>query len=177
MSSRTLHIVKLLVALATGLAMFAEAAGQAARPACPLSSEFDFWLGEWAVRWTAPDKRELEGRNRIRRALDGCAILEEFDGAPGSPLKGISVTVYDPARKVWKQTWVDNQSSYLDFEGGFADGRMVLARSAVVNGVPVRQRMVFHGIAPDAFTWDWQRSRDEGKTWETTWQLRYTRLK
>lgn len=175
--SRALRFVKRLVALAIGLALFQTAAAQPARPACPLSTEFDFWLGDWTVRWTAPDKRELEGRNRVRRALDGCAIVEEFDGTPGSPLKGISVTVYDVARKVWKQTWVDNQSGYLDFEGGLADGRMVLARSVVVNGAPLRQRMVFHGITPDAFTWDWQRSRDDGKTWETTWQLRYTRTR
>jgi hypothetical protein len=165
--------------LALCSALLSTAAAQTPPPdrCATASGEFDFWIGDWTVRWTGPDQRELEGRNRVRRALDGCAIMEEFDGTPGSPLKGISVSVYDPKRKVWKQTWVDNQASYLDFEGGFADGRMVLARSTEVNGKPVRQRMIFHGITRDAFTWDWQRSRDDGKSWETTWQLRYTRAR
>jgi hypothetical protein len=144
-------------------------------PCAATSTDFDFWIGDWRARWTGPDKREFEGRNRVRRELGGCVIMEEFDGTPGSPLKGISVSVYDPKRKIWKQTWVDNHASYLDFEGGFADGRMILARSTEVNGKPVLQRMVFHGITPGAFTWDWQRSRDGGSSWETTWQIRYTR--
>jgi hypothetical protein len=171
-------VLVLLLASSTVLLSAVAAQSPPPSPCAATSTEFDFWIGDWTVRWTGPDQRELEGRNRVRRALDGCAIMEEFDGAPGSPLKGISVSVYDPKRKVWKQTWVDNQASYLDFEGGFADGRMVLARSsAEVNGKPVHQRMVFHGITRDAFTWDWQRSRDDGKSWETTWQLRYTRAR
>lgn len=144
----------------------------------PGFDDFDFWVGEWTVHWTAPDGRALHGTNRIRRTLDGCAIVEEFDGRPGGPLQGMSVSAYDPRRKVWKQTWVDNQAGYLDFEGGRIDdgaARLVLARAAVVNGQPVRQRMVFRDVAADRLVWDWQRSRDDGTTWETTWTLRYAR--
>ena len=61
----------------------------------------------------------------------------------------MSVSTYDARRKVWRQTWVDNQAGYLDFEGGRFDGpapQLVLSRSAVINGQPVRQRMVFRDI-------------------------------
>jgi hypothetical protein len=176
MNPRVLHGLRRgVLLLAACSALLSTSGAQSPAPCASASAEFDFWIGDWTARWTGPDQRELEGRNQVRRALDGCVIMEEFDGAPGSPQKGISVSVYDPKRKVWKQTWVDNQAGYLDFEGGFTDGRMVLARSAEVNGKPVRQRMVFHDITRDAFTWDWQRSRDDGKSWETTWQIRYTR--
>jgi hypothetical protein len=156
----------------------APAGAQPVRCAGPGYDDFDFWVGDWTAHWRAADGRELQGSNRIRRTLDGCVILEEFDGAPGGPLKGMSVSTYDARRKVWRQTWVDNQAGYLDFEGGRVDDRaprLVLSRSAVINGQPVRQRMVFRDIGANTFTWDWQRSRDDGATWESQWTIRYAR--
>ena len=50
----------------------------------------------------------MKSRNRITKVLDGCAILEEFSGAPGSKLDGRSFSQFDTATKQWKQTWVDN---------------------------------------------------------------------
>ena len=151
---------------------------QTVRCSGPGYDDFDFWVGDWTVQWRTADGRDATGSNRIRRTLDGCAIVEEFDGAPGGPLKGISVSVYDAARKVWRQAWVDNQASYLDFEGGRVDdgpSRLVLSRSAMVNGQPVRQRMVYRDVSSDALVWDWQRSRDAGVSWETLWTIRYAR--
>ena len=145
------------------------------------AAQFDFWVGDWNVAWRNADGTRSSGRNRIARTLDGCAIVEQFDGRPGSPLQGTSVSVFDRASGVWRQTWVDNTGAWLVFEGGWAsgaqshDGRMQLIRRATVNGRAVMQRMVFHTIRPDALTWDWQRSDDDGVTWQTTWQLNYTR--
>jgi hypothetical protein len=144
----------------------------------PGFDDLDFWVGDWTVAWRAPDGRDAQGTNRIRRTLDGCVIVEEFDGTPGGPLKGMSVSTYDVRRKVWKQTWVDNQASYLELEGGRVDDgavRLILSRAAVVNGQPLRQRMVFRDVEKDRLVWDWQRSRDDGQTWETTWSIRYAR--
>lgn len=169
-----------LRALLVAVAAFA-AHGVVAQPVrCvgPGFDDLDFWLGDWTVSWTATDGRPVQGVNRVRRTLDGCAVVEEFDGSPGGPLKGMSVSAYDPRRKVWKQTWVDNQASYLDFEGGRADHdgqRFILARAATVNGQPVRQRMIFRDVQADRLVWQWQRSRDDGATWDTLWTLRYAR--
>jgi hypothetical protein len=152
-------------------------------PACntPAHGEFDFWIGTWNVRWTNADKTSGQGSNRVRKTHDGCVVLEEFDGSPGSPLKGTSMSVFDRQTKLWRQTWVDNTGAYLAFEGGTsgegADRRMALTRRATVGGKPMLQRMVFRDITQDALTWDWQRSDDEGKTWATTWQIRYERQK
>ncbi len=152
-----------------------------AQPRCqgPGYDDFDFWVGEWTVTWTAKDGSTSQGSNRIRRTHDGCVILEEFDGAPGTPLVGTSVSTWDAKRKTWRQTWVDNQASYLDFEGGAVEGggatRLILSRRAEVNGQSVRQRMVFSDVSADSLLWDWQRSRDDGATWESLWTLRYAR--
>ena len=172
-----MHITRFVVAIAAGLLPL----GAAAQTKCQGAGydDFDFWVGEWTVQWTNPDGSAAQGVNRIRRSHAGCVILEEFDGAPGSPLQGMSVSTWDPRKRVWKQTWVDNNGSYLDFEGGVVDGdaptRLVLARRTEVNGQPIRQRMVFRDVAADRLVWDWQRSRDEGVTWETQWTIRYAR--
>jgi hypothetical protein len=129
--------------------------------------EFDFWLGEWNVYWG-----DKQGTNRIERILDEAVIQENFKG---DGLTGISVSIFSKEDHRWHQTWVDNTGSYLDFVGDFVDGKMILSRHGVVEGKPVRQRMVWYDITPNAFLWNWERSDDEGKTWREMWKLEYKR--
>jgi hypothetical protein len=35
--------------------------------------------------------------------------------------------------------------------------------------------MVFHAIGADAFTWDWERTRDGGTSWQRLWRIEYRR--
>lgn len=128
--------------------------------------QFDFWLGEWDVQWGEDGK----GTNRIERIMDGKVIQENFS-APD--LTGMSVSVFDAERQMWRQTWVDNSGSYLDFTGKFEDGKMILSRSAIVKGQACRQRMVWYEIQADKFEWNWERSDDEGKTWRVLWNIHY----
>ena len=147
-------------------------AQSSASPPPPEASQFDFWIGEWDASWG--DK--ARGTNLITKRWDR-VVVEEFDGSAAMGLLGHSVSLFDLTTKQWKQTWVDNQGSYLDFVGGFADGRMTLSRSFQKDGKTVHQRMVWRDITPDAFEWDWERSLDGGKTWESQWQIHYTRRK
>ena len=133
-------------------------------------TQFDFWLGAWDCTWGEDGK----GSNRVLRIMDDKVIQENFS-APD--LLGMSVSVYDPERKVWCQTWVDNNGTYLDFTGGFEDGRMVLVRDAVVRGEACKQRMVWFNIEPGQFDWNWERSDDGGQTWRVLWKIRYVRKK
>lgn len=155
------------------------AAAQQPQPGCdsPESKQFDFWLGEWDLSYKGPDGKVAHSRNRITRILDGCSVLEEFTGAPGVPLNGRSYSTYDRNAQRWKQTWVDNMGSYLDFVGGLADDRMILMRDAQRQGRRFKQRMVWQDIRPDALKWLWQRSDDGGDTWITQWEIDYKRLK
>jgi len=92
----------------------------------PKASEFDFWLGEWTAEW-GEDGR---GTNVVTKALGGCVVLENFTDLDLDPrsLVGMSVSTYVARESCWKQTWVDNQGSYLDFKGGMTDEGMVLSR-------------------------------------------------
>lgn len=133
-------------------------------------TQFDFWLGEWACSWGDDGK----ATNRIERILNGKVIQENFNG---DGLLGISHSVWDAEQKLWCQTWVDNNGSYLDFTGGFRDGRMILSRDAIVRGEACKQRMVWYNITDNEFDWNWERSDDSGKTWDVKWQIKYKRKK
>ena len=143
----------------------------------PESRQFDFWVGDWELSYKGADGTVLESRNKITKILDGCVLLEQFAGAPGTKLNGHSVSTFDRNAKRWKQTWVDNTASYLDFTGGLADGKMVLMRDAERQGKKFMQRMVWQDIRADAFKWLWQRSDDGGATWSTQWEIDYRRAK
>jgi hypothetical protein len=132
--------------------------------------QFDFWIGDWVLSWEGGT-----GRNRVSSVLDGAVILEEFSADPPEGLRGMSVSTVSSETGGWRQTWVDNSSGYLDFTGGMRDGEMVLEREGLTPGAPVRQRMVWADITPNALTWRWERSDDEGATWRTLWLIRYRR--
>lgn len=149
------------------------AAAQTESPPCSTAEagQFDFWLGEWDLSWGEDGK----GTNRITKVLDSCVILENFDGSPTMQFRGWSVSVYDTTSRRWKQTWVDNQGGYMDFTGGFEDGKMTLSRKTTIKGDPVLQRMVFFNIRENELDWNWERSLDGGATWELRWQIHYKR--
>ena len=143
----------------------------------PESKQLDFWIGEWDLTYKSGNQ-EGRSRNRISKTLDGCVVLEEFTGPPGTPLVGRSHSTFDRTTKQWKQTWVDNTANYLDFSGGLLpDGRMHFAREAGPAGKRFRQRMVWNEVKADSMKWLWQRSDDEGASWKTTWEIGYRRAK
>ena len=132
----------------------------------------DFWLGAWDVTWDGGGR----GTNTIRRILDDRVIEESFDGRdPESVLLGRSLSVLDARDGRWRQTWVDSSGAYLDLVGVEVDGRITFQRDAVVDGVPVVQRMVWLDVTPDAMRWQWQRSADGGSTWQVAWEIAYRR--
>jgi hypothetical protein len=142
----------------------------------PESHRLDFWVGDWELSYAGQDGKPARSRNRIAKSLDGCVVTEEFNGAPGTKLDGRSVSTYDRATRSWKQTWVDNTGSYLDFTGAMVDGDMAFVRSFTRNGKTTHQRMVFRDVKPASLKWLWQTSPD-GQAWTTQWDIDYRRLR
>ncbi len=136
--------------------------------------QFDFWLGAWRGTW-AGESGPASAVNTVTKEHRGRVVVERFAAEAPETLTGLSVSVFDAREQLWKQTWVDDSGSYLDFCGGFDAGRMVLSRLLVVDGVSVTQRMVWHEIERDRFSWLWQRARGAGE-WETLWAIDYRRI-
>jgi hypothetical protein len=140
----------------------------------PSAEDFDFWLGSWIVRWGEADGET--GRNVITRTFGDHVVEERFDGRPGVDLVGASVSVFDPHREVWRQTWVDDAGNYFALEGNLVDGEMVLLCEHHNAPEPdAVYRMRFFDITQDSLTWTWERSVDAGATFEELWRLAYER--
>jgi hypothetical protein len=155
-------------------------AAQAAPPApctAPELHQLDFWVGEWDLTWPGQGNGPAgTGTNRIEKVMDGCVIQESFAANGPQGLVGHSVSTYDPREKIWKQTWVDNQGSYLTLTGGLEDGKMTLRQKTTgPDGKPRLFRMVFLNVKPDSFDWNWESSKDDGKTWMLGWPIHYQR--
>jgi hypothetical protein len=142
----------------------------------PEQKQLDFWLGEWDLTWPAAKEGEIDhGTNSVHRILDGCVVEENFSAETSGHLRGRSVSIFDARSNKWKQTWVDNEGSYLDFSGEWKDGQMVLSRETSRNGKAILQRMVFKHVMPNEFDWSWESSGDGGKTWRVNWPIHYKR--
>ncbi|MGB3183937.1 MAG: DUF1579 family protein [Cyclobacteriaceae bacterium] len=144
----------------------------------PPETLYDFWVGEWELTWTGRDGETYHGENTIRKIMNGKVIEENFRALDGE-LKGYegrSWSVYDEVQKGWKQTWVDNQGGYLDFDGKADGDRRIFYRvSTDAEGNERHSRMVFYNITEDALDWDWQMSEDAAASWQTVWAIHYKR--
>lgn len=152
---------------------------QAAPALCVAAEQkqLDFWVGEWDLTWPSQKSGEVgHGTNIVTRILDQCVVQESFSGQSSIPLRGTSVSVFDAGIGKWKQTWVDNQGSYLDFVGEVSGGQLILQREAVnKDGSRTLQRMVWKNITAKEFDWTWEASNDGGKTWQVQWPIHYKR--
>ena len=137
---------------------------------------FDFWVGNWSLEWTGKKGEIIKGTNIITKTLDAKVIKEIFED-PSTGFKGTSISVYKTKTKTWHQVWADNQGGYYSFTGEIdGDKRIFKTLPQKVNDNVVIQRMVFHNITPNSFTWDWESSKDGGKTWTLNWQINYTKV-
>ena len=120
----------------------------------PAYLQFDFWLGKWEV--VKPDGT-VAGTNRIEKEYGGCVLHERYVTPKG--YTGESLNTYDPARKVWHQTWVDNTGLLLLLEGQFNGKSMVLeGTTSVANGKVTKHRI----------TWTPNADRSVRQLWEST---------
>ena len=80
---------------------------------------FDFWVGHWDLTWDEGDGNKGKGVNYVEATLGGKVIQENFEATKGQSIGflGTSLSVFNPQKKQWKQTWVDNQGGYLLFYG------------------------------------------------------------
>ena len=132
--------------------------------------QFDFWLGEWEVR--TPNGK-LAGVNRIEREYDGCVMHERYTTERG--YKGESLNSYDAGRKVWHQTWVDNEGTLLLLEGGLRGTSMVLQGQArAENGQSTKHRITWTPNADGTVRQHWESTDAKGK-WSTAFDGLYTR--
>jgi len=104
------------------------------------------------------------------------APAESYDGRFVATDGDSAIRMFDRATKQWRQVWVDNTASSLDFTAARVDGDMAFVRQFTKDGKTTHQRMVFRDVKPDSLQWLWQSSPD-GRAWTTQWDIEYKRMK
>jgi hypothetical protein len=155
------------------------AQASSAQPAPPLPAcageayaAFDFWVGDWDVYPSGKDK--LVAHSKIEKLYNGCAIRENWMPARGN--QGGSLSGYDPATKRWHQTWIGSAPGVIHFDGGPADGKMVLTGwwpGSGPKGEDGLTRMTYSRQAGGAVRQFGEFSADHGLTWQTSFDFIY----
>tara|TARA_R110002073_G_scaffold7456_8_gene42399 strand:- start:949 stop:1467 length:519 start_codon:yes stop_codon:yes gene_type:complete len=125
---------------------------------------FDFWLGEWRV--SSPGREGWLARSSITLGNDGCSVHEAYT-APGG-YQGTSVNLFDSARQLWHQTWIDNQGRPLYLEGGIKGRSMVLTDG--------RNQITWTPLEDGRIRQHWEITQDAGKTFKSAFDGYYERL-
>ena len=133
--------------------------------------QFDFWLGDWDV--FEVDSGKHDATVRVDRALDGCAVREQYHDDSG--MRGESLSIYDATRNVWHQSWFTNRGRYLAIEGHLQSGAMVLSGTYKdAEGVSTQVRGTWSPSGKDVRETAIL-STDQGKTWKPWFDLIFGR--
>ena len=151
------------------------ATAQAAQCPDPEFRQFDFWMGDWDTFESDHSVPESIARARVTPIAAGCAIHELYEQTDG--LIGDSILSYDPVRKVWQQTWVDNRGSLIVISGAFKDGAVTMeGEMRLRNGKMFLQRITWKAEREGVREFS-MRSKDGGKTWEPFFDVLFKKRK
>ena len=140
-----------------------------------LLKAFDFWVGNWEATWKDANGNVVKGENVITKTCKDNVILENFSDTTNQ-FFGTSISVFSPADSLWHQAWADNQGGYIDLVGIIEkDVRIFQTQPKNSGNKVIVRRMIFYNITPSAFEWDWEISKDGGKTWTLAWHISYVR--
>ena len=142
-------------------------------PPAPCASaehrQFNFWVGDWRV--ATPDGT-VAGTNHITLEYGGCVVHEHY--VTGKGYSGESLNMYDAARKVWHQTWVDDGGLLLTLEGRWDGKSMVLEGKAPdASGAMTKQRITWTPNADGSVRQLWE-TLDAKGTWTVAFDGKYT---
>ncbi|HEY3786263.1 MAG TPA: hypothetical protein VGL55_13350 [Steroidobacteraceae bacterium] len=177
------NFVAVLTRAADGVATSAEPL--AALPAA--QHDFDWQIGNWKIRmqrlqhplsgsttWT-----ELDGNVAVRPLWNGRANLAEITSSgPSGNLEFLSLRLFDPESKQWSLHFASSGSGILSVPmvGQFEHGQGEFYDYEPVNRRMTLVRFRFGSITGGSNRDEQAFSVDGGKTWETNWVNRSTRI-
>jgi hypothetical protein len=177
-------LLQLTAGLALGAALPARSASAAAAPprATGKPGDFDFLTGEWKIQNRQRKNQSWDlfpGEATVVGILGGIASIEELR-IPERNFSGMGLRLLDVERKLWADFWVNSKSGVLGSQpswGSFENGVGLWDGDDVDDGKPVIVRGAWDRITPSSCRWYQAVSRDDGKSWEETWVMDWTRRK
>ncbi|MDP1874530.1 DUF1579 domain-containing protein [Phenylobacterium sp.] len=148
--------------------------------------DFDFLVGRWTIRHRRLNARlagcggwtEFDGTCVMRKAMRGLGNMDDNQvDLPEGAYAAVTVRRFDPARRRWSIWWLDSRYPDIDppVHGAFTDGEGLFLGDDVFQGRPIKVRFLWSAITPVSCEWRQAFSEDGGATWETNWEMRFTR--
>jgi tetratricopeptide (TPR) repeat protein len=132
---------------------------------------FDFWIGEWTVTQNG----QFAGTSSVQPILGHCTIFEQWESANGT--FGKSFNYYDPGHDHWRQIWIDDSGSFIEFTGEARDDGIFYTAETITpaDGSVTHHKFEFTVIGEDGVRQYWETSTDGGASWQSIWDGRYER--
>lgn len=181
-----------LAAWATLLPAGAAAVGEASQAVPAAGGErdgrrdFDFYHGRWRVENRRLAKRlagsdewiEFEATDECRPVLGGLGSVDRYRTDWNGGIEGFALRLYRPQTRQWHVYWASDRDGVLEppLIGGFRDGIGLFEGLEAHQGRMLPARAVWSQIRADSVRWEQALSPDGGRTWETNWVMRMTRI-
>jgi hypothetical protein len=144
----------------------------------------NFLVGEWKVEVEARLSKsgpweKSEARSVIKKIIGESVFEDEYTGTKqGRVLTAKSWLANDNRTRLYQKVFADSDHGVLIlYEGKLEDKTLTLQTDLQLNDVHLLIRSQYHFISHDLFTIESARSTDEGKTWDKTGMLKYSRVK
>jgi hypothetical protein len=153
--------------------------------------DFDFLFGSWHVAHRRLRKRlaactdwdAFGGTSRASPLLGGLANFDdnrlELPPSSGGAYRAVTLRAFDATHDQWSIWWLDGRyPDRLDVPmvGRFdADGTGTFHADDVFEGRPIRVRFLWSHTRTPSPRWEQAFSLDRGATWETNWEMAFSR--
>jgi hypothetical protein len=129
--------------------------------------QLDYWLGDWKIG--------ADAHSTVSLSLDKCLVVENWDGGRGH--YGQNVFGYSADDKSWYGMFADNEGRVHVFASGkVADGTAEFeGTSRGPNGESVLNRVKVVRLNPNKVEQTWEKSNDNGATWNVVFRGEYLR--
>ena len=121
----------------------------------------DFKLGQFDVTGMEGAKA---GVSRVESLLDGCLLIEHWQGAISG--YGKAFFYYDRNSRRWHTTYVTDNGESLVMSGVFEGDALVFRGVGALSPFPGMHRMAWSPL-PNGVKQFWEVSADGGSTWKT----------
>jgi hypothetical protein len=148
--------------------------------------DFDFYFGRWQIRNErlrqrlvgCHDWEVFEATQECRPILGGLGNIDDFVTEWREGFVGMTLRLFDPQARQWSLYWAGNHDGRLQppVLGRFENGVGTFLGRDRHEDIPVLARFVWSDITPGTARWEQAFSTDEGRSWESNWIMRMTRV-
>lgn len=150
-------------------------------------TDFHFIFGHWQVQHRRLLKRlagctewqTFGGTSHAWPLLGGCGTVDDnVIDLPGGSYRAATLRDWNPATRQWSIWWLDGRHPGrlgVPMVGSFEAGVGSFHTDEDFEGRPIRVRFLWTRTGTASPRWEQAFSEDGGRSWETNWEMDFTR--